>query len=369
MKTLSCSFLLIFLSTTFLLSQAEEIYNNATRKTTANYADVKADSLAANEFRVLLHLDYAESIIKNPFDFRKVQNGEIQQINLYYSDFPKNRTFADLTRDRISSLLDIAPALEDRTMSWNLIKQTDCRNRTEAARLFHGFEIVVSFSRILELSSIQLDSAFKDFVVEQVFSRNDWKDMLVVTDVTGSMTPYTKQLFSWMKLNTLDKRVKQFVFFNDGDTKLDTGKKIGETGGIYHIKAKSYNKVEIEANKAMFSGNGGDDPENDVEAVLKGLELCPDCAENILIADNSSSVRDLILAEQIDRPLRIVVCGAVVGGISEEYLNLARQTGGSVHLMEEDIFNLIKINEGEQIEIGGRQFKIKNNRFVRVNKI
>ena len=215
---------------------------------------------------------------------------------------------------------------------------------------------------------LDIDTTFQDFVVQEVLKRNEWNDMLIVSDMTGSMAPYIGQLFLWLKLNTLDDRIKQFVFFNDGDTRLNEDKTIGETGGIYETRSKTYKEVEDLAIRCMMSGDGGDLEENDIEALLKGIDICPDCAENILIADNNSPVRDLSLLEKIDRPIRVIICGAQQK-INVEYLNLARETGGSVHLIEIDLYNLTKINEGETIEIGEQKYIIRENKFVEIKKI
>ncbi|MEM1214548.1 MAG: hypothetical protein AAGJ82_02600 [Bacteroidota bacterium] len=93
------------------------------------------------------------------------------------------------------------------------------------------------------------------------------------------------------------------------------------------------------------------------------MRLCPDCQENILIADNLSPVRDLSLLSAVDRPIRVILCG-VGQVIHPDYLNIARTTGGSIHLMEEDLYDLVRLNEGEEVELGGVTYKIINDRFV-----
>jgi hypothetical protein len=50
--------------------------------------------------------------------------------------------------------------------------------------------------------------------------KEQWKNMLVLGDLTGSMAPYSAQLFAWYKMNMLTRPVKHFVFFNDGDMKI-----------------------------------------------------------------------------------------------------------------------------------------------------
>ncbi|MCB0643094.1 MAG: hypothetical protein KDC44_15700, partial [Phaeodactylibacter sp.] len=246
--------------------------------------------------------------------------------------------------------------------------QTACRNQEAANRLFHGFEVILRAPEDIELAKLDVDTSFQDYVVEKVLERNKWDDMLIVSDMTGSMAPYIGQLFLWLKLNTLDDRIKQFVFFNDGDTQLNEAKAIGATGGIYETRSKTYAAVEELAVRCMMSGDGGDLEENDIEALLAGMALCPDCAEHILIADNNSPMRDYELLKQINKPIRIIICG-VQHKVNIEYLNLARQTGGSVHLIERDLYHLTKINEGETLEIGEQKFIIRQNKFVEVKKI
>ena len=273
-----------------------------------------------------------------------------------------------MNKDRIEHLLEITNIQLDEGIEWSIIRQTACQNEKQARKLFHGFEVTLEYPDDLNLTSIDIDTTFQDFVVERVLKRNDWKEMLIVSDMTGSMSPYISQLFLWLKLNALDDRIKQFVFFNDGDSGLDINKKIGKTGGIYQTKSKDYEEVVRVSTQCIISGTGGDIPENDVEALLEGINLCPDCLEHILIADNLSSVRDLKLLKKINRPIRIIICGGFYE-INPEYLNLARATGGSIHLMEEDILNLMEINEGEIININDVEYIVEKNRFTKYTRI
>lgn len=342
--------------------QAENILATATKTEIGSYLVETEKVLQARAFRVLLHLDYGETTIKNPYDGFRLHSGQVKQVNLYYSDYPTGMNFNVLNKKRIQQFLKAYGDELSESVAWQLVKQTNCNSKSEAMELFHGFEVIIEYSDIYDLTDIQLDTSFQDFVVDKVLKRNDWNDMLIVSDFTGSMAPYISQLFLWLKLNTIDDRIKQFVFFNDGNNKLDATKVIGKTGGIYHSKSKKYEEVEDVAVQCMLSGSGGDGPENDIEALIKGIKLCPDCKENILIVDNRSSVRDLSLLEQVERPVRVIVCGALYG-VQLEYLNIARTTNGSIHLMEQDLFDLVKINEGETLKIGNTHYIIRNNRF------
>jgi hypothetical protein len=113
-----------------------------------------------------------------------------------------------------------------------------------------------------------------EHVVENVLTRNNWTDILAVVDVTGSMQSCAAAVFKWMKLSQdKTKNIRYYVFFNDGDEKPNSAKVIGSTGGIYGIAANNLNKVLATMQSAIKNGNGGDIPENDIEAILQGIEM------------------------------------------------------------------------------------------------
>lgn len=194
----------------------------------------------------------------------------------------------------------------------------------------------------------------------------EWKDMMVVTDVTGSMYPYIGQTMLWLKLNYKLNKTAQYVFFNDGDNKLDSRKVTGSVGGVYPIKSESFSVVLKTALKSMRNGGGGDAPENNVEATIKGLKTCSTCGDIIMIADNWATPRDMSLYKQVGRPVKIILCGTQGFGINPDYLNLARKLKGSVHTIEKDLENLADLNEGESVEINGRTYKIEGGKFILV---
>lgn len=209
-----------------------------------------------------------------------------------------------------------------------------------------------------------------DSTVTAVLDRkkNEWKDMLVLGDLTGSMAPYSSQLFMWYKMNMMTKPVKYFVFFNDGDMKGWNEKHPGSTGGLYYTSGATFEEVMSTAQQTMTNGSGGDLPENNVEAAIAGLEKCSDCDAVIMIADNWATPRDLELAYKIKKPLKIILCGAS-RGINIEYLNLARATGGSVHLMEQDLESLASMLEGETITVRNITYQLRSGKLVAVKQM
>ncbi len=205
---------------------------------------------------------------------------------------------------------------------------------------------------------------------------NPSKKQMIVTDITGSMYGYMEQVMLWHALNFMDNQSKKYVFFNDGDGKPTAAKKIGDTGGLYFCEGsiKDFKYIIQTIRKGMTNGSGGEYPENDVEALLAAADKCSPADELFLIADNFSPVRDLELMYRLKIPVRIIVCGVEVGGnecwgfnnpkeINEQYLDLARATGGSVHTIHKDIYNLANTKEGSTISLNGVAYIFENGRF------
>lgn len=200
-------------------------------------------------------------------------------------------------------------------------------------------------------------------VVFNVLKRNkSWKNKLIVADLTGSMYPYAQQISTWLKLHFLkDTTSQHFVFFNDGDNKKDENKKIGATGGVYHCKAKTVEELISTMESTIRKGQGGDAPENPIEAIIYGLNKSGKVEDVILIADNWAKARDIKMLARIKVPVRVVLCGVYEGmEINEDYLNIAYKTKGSVHTIEQDITDLMKQSTGKKFNINGVDYIIKN---------
>lgn len=203
-----------------------------------------------------------------------------------------------------------------------------------------------------------------DTSILKVLDRTQWEKATIVGDVTGSMYKYTAQLLLWVKTNPIGSLSKNFVFFNDGDNMPDKDKKTGSTGGIYFKSCTSYAEVENLLKTTMLKGSGGDYPENNIEALLKAEKVFPASEFQVMIADNWAAIKDKVLWQQLTKPVRIVVCGATEFNVNIDYLNLARKTNGSVHLMESDLYNLSGLKEGEILKVGKNSFVVKNGMFV-----
>lgn len=210
----------------------------------------------------------------------------------------------------------------------------------------------------------------RDTTIFAVLRRHEaWNEMAFICDVTGSMSAYTTQLLVWYKLNCIGSKVQYFTFFNDGDNKPERKKKIGNIGGIYNIEAGNYEAVEKMIEHAMLAGGGGDAPENNCEALLETIKKQPNAKEYVMIADNFANVKDIELLTQINKPVHIIICGSNNFMINTDYLNLARATHGSIHSIEQDIENLMKVNEGETISFDHKQYVLRDGKFYQLTEL
>ena len=204
-----------------------------------------------------------------------------------------------------------------------------------------------------------------DTVVAAVLNRNDWSEKLIVTDLTGSMNPYAGQLSAWYQLHHAAEPNLQFVFFNDGDAKSDSEKKIGSTGGIYHQKATTVEALMDLMTRVRSAGNGGDCPENNMEALIKGVSQAAPFKELVMIVDNNAPVKDIELLKEFNEPVHVILCG-YNGAVLVDYLEIAWKTGGSIHTIEQDITKIAKMSEGQTLTVGGIDYKIMGGKFVTI---
>ena len=229
--------------------------------------------------------------------------------------------------------------------------------------------VSIDYDQVIKCSYIDtsLEYAYNsvnDDVITKVFDRNtQWKNCLVATDVTGSMSPYIGQFLAWHQLNLKSKsKNRDFVFFNDGNNMSDYLKRTGKVGGVYYVKTDDYQTLKMNTVIAQSAGGGGDAPENNIEAIIYGLNKNKSVSEITLIADNWATPRDLALLKYVNKPIHVILCGATMG-INTDYLDLVRANGGTIHTIEEDIAYLAKLNEGQTIEIGNQTFVIKHGQF------
>ncbi len=384
MRQISLLFSVIFLTSSFssgtVLRTSEEI--------------AKQPEIKKHQYRlttglmeaIVINMQYGESEVISTSDRNALKTAEVVQIDVVFSDYPKRGDLTNLNLNRIRVVERLRKELvTNPSIEWRLIRQMACNNETEAKTLFHGIVIHYRSAQSKEVtardmsfmenflpkemdavSAKALKSKMPDSTIFKVFDRNkSWNQMHVVADLTGSMSPYTAQLVIWFQLNMKSNRLKQVTFFNDGDDKSQMDKKIGATGGIYMKEVSTYAEIRELAIKTMSAGNGGDGPENDIEALIAAARQNPNAKEFVLIADNLAPVKDLVLLGELKIPVRVVLCGTAYR-INSQYLSIARATGGSVHTMEEDLHDLFKLSNGKTFTFQKKLYKIVDDSIVEV---
>ena len=338
------------------------------------------------ENRVILENGYVQSKIVNPNEWTLKGNKIIvTQIDIIFTKYPKNKEFwltnyYELLANRISDLLKIDSTLNSDNFEWNLVLQTNCNTETEAKSMFHGIAITyfeeedilekpekdetpMQDSNYFVSHTLKVQNYIRsmggpgDSIIYKIFDRNrDWKNALVVMDWTGSMYQYGSQAVLWHTLNFKTSGIRNFVFFNDGDEKADSKKELGNTGGIYYAQANNLDRLINTFYLVGQRGKGGDEPENDLEALLKGMNRYQDFDELILIADNSC-IRDYSLLINLDVKVNVIMCG-IQSEINPQYINLAYLTGGSLHTIDEDIKHMSSMIHDDEIVINHNTYKL-----------
>lgn len=378
------------------------------------------------DYQLYIASPFAQPIILNPEQKKQLTEKAIIKIELVYTKFRTSPTFnqQQLNLTRLKELKTLLPEVFKFPLwEFQLTEQTNGKSRQECNNMFHGFIITFRppsnkenlkkeatyienlIESMLKNDSIKNDttpkkytikthfdhtwgyihdtiyyvdtvpppsppdffynhSLYKDSTVLNAFGRNkNWDDFIVVTDVTGSMSPYSAQVFVWLKEQAENKKAKYFVFFNDGDDKESRKKKPLETKGVYVIANSSIDKVTDIAAKCMRNGSGGGESlENDVEAIIDGIKHYPDAKSVVLIADNFEFMRDYDFIEKINKPVHVILCGSDKM-VNIHYLDLVHKTNGSLHTKHSDITDLNKLKENEHITIDEQRYLYKNKRF------
>lgn len=333
-----------------------------------------------NRFKqVIVTSDFNSSELNNIRILDSLNNSPINVISVDYvfTEYKDSLTQDRLNNKRIFELYLAAPFIVNQGMTkWRFVEQLGFTKDEDARKLFHGFVINYVVENSYLASTVdevkgdikRLMHKPEDSSIYKIFTRNpQFTNEVIVTDFTCSMTPYYLEVVAWYSLHQFQNEVS-FSFFNDGDGKPNDKKLIGKTGGVHQCRTNSLDTISKCILETIKTGCSGDNPENDIEAILRAIDKNPNAKEIILIADNWSDMRDYNLRYQVNKPVRIILCGTKYG-INPQYLNLAMITKGSIHTLEEDLDNLYKLSDGMKFMLGGQTFIVTNGRIEKFNKI
>jgi hypothetical protein len=369
-----------------------------TRETAVYPATWTQSRLQGNKGHISLQFPYASPVIQNPEAYAERQGYEVVGVDLVFTRYPEEfqdwRTdYGWLLEHRLRALyaLDSALFSPERQLRWRYVLQTACQTEPEAKQMFHGLvlflrpappgeELEVLRQTHPPLSPVIrqiFQGPLKDSTIYQVLEAHaEWERKLVVMDWTASMYDNGAALMNWHRKQLAGSGIRHLVLFNDGNWKPHHLKKIGRTGGIYHIEPTNLEEVIALMGEVMENGLGGDPAENDLEALLRATKTLTDYAEVILIPDRNSSIRDLQLLPLLRVPVRIVLfrngLEQQVGlgardtpqenrWIHPHYLTLASLTRGSIHTFDRELTHLHELQAGEFLTYGRYRYQKQPN--------
>ncbi|MER0441201.1 hypothetical protein [Emticicia sp. W12TSBA100-4] len=193
-----------------------------------------------------------------------------------------------------------------------------------------------------------------------------WKNVVLVCDITSTMFPYTTQVFDWMSENTDNQSIKGIVFFTDCDS-LGRQTRGRLPGKMFAVRSKD----ELVLWDTMFAAinnteNNKDKPENNIEALLYAQKHFPDADEFVMIADNSTQVKDMRQLSKVKKKVHIILCGETYEknvAFQSDYIQIAKKTKGTIHTLEDDIENIEKVKEMSVVRVGNIYFRFHKGKF------
>lgn len=205
----------------------------------------------------------------------------------------------------------------------------------------------------------------------RVLTRNirNWPNAVVVCDFTTSMTPYSTQLYAWLKKNAQTPAVKSLVLFTDCDSLGRETRPGGPAGQLFVTAERDpVRALPLFLEASRNTVNNANEAENDVEALLFAQKRFPDADHLILIADIDNPVKDLALLDRVTKPVHVVLCGRdwdSTQAFHPDYYTIARRTKGSLHTLEDDLAP-DRLKSGTWLRVGHRYYRYHRGkeRFV-----
>lgn len=230
-------------------------------------------------------------------------------------------------------------------------------------QIHHPYPIGFSPEETAIAQQMQTNQFGDDSTTYRVLDRNLrlWPDAVIVCDVTTSMYPYTTQLFAWFRRNSHKPFVNGMVFFTDCDSLGQQTQPGGPPGRMFVTQERSASHVlPLLLDAARNTVRNEDDAENAIEALLVAQNKFPEAKHLILVADNISTVKDMALLNQIQKPVHVVICGTTGSNTAlafqPDYYVIARQTNGSLHTLEDD-FAPEMLASGQTLRVGSHYYR------------
>lgn len=197
-----------------------------------------------------------------------------------------------------------------------------------------------------------------------------WKSAVLVCDATTSMYPYLTQLLAWFRKNERSTGIRGLVLYTDCDS---LGRQTdGTTPGQFFVSHRRdvSTLLPLLLAAARNTTANEDRDENVAEALLFAQRQFPDAQTLVLVADGRSGIKDAKQLEKVTKPVAVVQCGPPDEpelAFQPAYWQLAQQTNGSLHTLEDDLRSPKAIPSTTWVRIGGQYYRYRRGRFVPTN--
>ncbi len=198
-------------------------------------------------------------------------------------------------------------------------------------------------------------------------NKSRWRNVVLVCDATTSMYPYVTQLLAWFRKNEHNTAVKGIVLYTDCDS---LGRQTeGIAPGKFFVSRRRdvASLLPLLLAAARNTTANADRDENVAEALLFAQHQFPEAQTLVLVADGRSGMKDRARLLALTKPVAVVQCGApdeVELAFQLDYWNLARQTHGSLHTLEDDLKNVDRLPDDTWVRVGKQYYRYRRGRFV-----
>lgn len=198
-------------------------------------------------------------------------------------------------------------------------------------------------------------------------NKNRWKNAVLVCDATTSMYPYLTQLLTWFEKNERNTGITGLVLYTDCDSlgRQTNGTMPGKFFVSHRRDVSSVLPLLLAAARNTTANQDRD--ENVAEALLFAQRQFPQAQTLVLVADGRSGIKDTNRLAGLTKPIAVVQCGPPdepALAFQPAYWQLARQTNGSLHTLEDDLRNPKAVPENTWVRVGGQYYRFRRGRFV-----
>jgi hypothetical protein len=207
--------------------------------------------------------------------------------------------------------------------------------------------------------------------IKSIFYRNkdQWSQKRIIANIDCSMYQYVDELMVWNYSNESEQKNNSYWLFNGFNYGGGhDGEDSPRSRGIFHVPQNNVEGFFTTIDKIVNFSCRGSRLENVVEALILGAEGKTPEEDLLFIADNYSDVKDLDKLKDLKVPVHVLLTASEYG-VNENYLEIAYQSGGSVHTTNQDIDaeQLKALKNGDQLSIGKFSYKFYKGKFLMIS--